>query len=52
MSTSAETGVGEPDGTTGVVQPNDGSLPSAHTEPAGGVQPHDGSLPSAHVEGA
>jgi hypothetical protein len=56
MSTSAETGV-EPDPSTtdttnDGVRPLDGSMPSAHAEPATGLQPHDGSMPSAHTEPA
>jgi hypothetical protein len=68
MSTSAETGVqgidqavagqgstpdlGTIDTTNTGVRPHDGSMPSAHVEPATGVRPLDGSMPSAHVEEA
>ena len=61
MSTSPETGLPPSDDSTGVpaapsqpgqdggVQPNDGSLVSAHTE-TDGVHPMDGSLVSAHTK--
>jgi len=39
------------DSTNNGVQPQDGSLPSAHTE-SNGMQPRDGSLVSAHAEPA
>lgn len=60
MTTSPETDLQSPDDSSGVaaapsqpgqegdVQPNDGSLVSAHTKEV--VHPNDGSLVSAHTE--